>query len=153
MIEVKGNKIYADNYVNEALVMAASQLLECFPEIEVSFDVIGRTLHQCLAHQLYDQMDQDTFSADIDYMMYKCRIYTKPIINVVTIEVHYKDALNCTRVQRLAKAFTKTEDVNKYIERTLKSKPDLKKVLGKLYVEGDVFDVYGDIRIETTTLD
>lgn len=76
MIEVKQNKLYANNKVNEAVVKAATQLLECFDEIEVSFDVMGRTFHQILAHQLYNQLDQDTYGAEITYN-YGCRIYRK----------------------------------------------------------------------------
>lgn len=67
MIEVKGNNIYATNTVNDALVKATNQLLECFDEIHVHFDVIGRTCHQLLAHQLFERIDQDTYYAEITY--------------------------------------------------------------------------------------
>lgn len=76
MIEVKGQAIYADNTVNEALVKATNQLLECFNEIEVNFDVIGRTCHQILSHQLYEKLDKTKYDAEISYN-YGCRIFRK----------------------------------------------------------------------------
>lgn len=76
MIEVKENVIYADNQINDALVLATNQLLECFDEIEVSFSVIGRTCHQILAHQLFNKLDQDKYDAVIEYN-YVCRIFRK----------------------------------------------------------------------------
>jgi len=153
MLEVKENRIYAGNDVNETLVKAATQLLECFPAIDVSFNVIGRTMHECLAHQLYNKLDTKALGADIDYMSYKCHIYKKPIVTIVTIEVQYKDALHCVRVHRLVKAFTKPENVHRYVDNVVKQPTEMKKVLGTLFVEGDTFVSYGDIRIETTTLD
>lgn len=76
MVEVKGNSLYADNTVNETVVKAATQLLECFDEIEVSFDVIGRTRHQCLAHELHKRLGTDKYIAEITYN-YGCKIYRK----------------------------------------------------------------------------
>lgn len=74
MIEVKGNKIYARNCVNSALVLAAKQLLECFDEIFVHFDVIGRTKHELLSHELYSNLDQNKYGAVITYN-YGCKLY------------------------------------------------------------------------------
>lgn len=76
MVEVKGNSLYADNRVTTTVVKAATQLLECFDEIEVSFDVIGRTCHQLLAHQLHKELGTDKYIAEITYN-YGCKIIRK----------------------------------------------------------------------------
>lgn len=73
-VEVQGNKIYTNNHVSEELVNAARSLLETHETIDVSFDVIGRTMHGILAHQLHDKLGKDTYGAEIAYN-YGCRIY------------------------------------------------------------------------------
>lgn len=78
MVKVEGNSIYAGNQVNETLVKATNQLLECFDEVEVSFDVMGRTCHQMLANQLYREIDQDKYGADITYN-YGCTFKKKEV--------------------------------------------------------------------------
>lgn len=59
MTEVKGNTIYTGNQVNDALVFTTKQALDCFDDVEVCFDVIGRTRHQCLAHELHAKLGGD----------------------------------------------------------------------------------------------
>lgn len=153
MIEVKSNKIYANNTVNDAVVLAAKQLLECHDEIEVSFDVMGRTLHETLAHQLYAKLDTNIYSAEIDYWSYGCRIFKKSLITLVTIEVLYTDAQGDTLVHYIKRGFTKHEDAEMLMKQGMHAELDLKKLLGELYTEGDTFKGYGDITIEAITMD
>ena len=153
MLEVKNNKIYANNTVNEATVLAAKQLLECFDEIEVSFDVMGRTLHEILAHQLYAQLDNLEYYADIDYWSYGCRIYKRPRATLVTIEVIYTDIKGDKLMCYIKRGFTKKEDAEMLMKQGIHAEPDLKKLLGELYTKGDKFHSYGDITIETILMD
>jgi hypothetical protein len=153
MIHVEKNKIYANNTVNETVVKAATQLLECFDEIKVSFDVEGRTLHQCLAHELYSKLDTNTYGAEIDYMTYKCRIFKRPTIKLVTIEVHYVDRHGNNLMHHIKHGFTKPESTEQMIKSVLFAKPDLKQILGELYQEGDQFERYGNISVESVMLD
>ena len=73
-VEVKGNKIYTNNHVSEELVNAARLAIETHGDVDVSFDVIGRTMHGILAHQLHEKLGKDTYGAEIEYN-YGCRIY------------------------------------------------------------------------------
>lgn len=73
-VEIKQDTIYTGNHVSEELVNAVKELLEKYDEIDVSFDVIGRTMHGILAHQLHHQLGTSTYGARIEYN-YGCRIF------------------------------------------------------------------------------
>ena len=152
MLEVKGNKIYAANTVDEALVHTAQLLLDCTEEIHVSFDVTGRTLHECLAHQLHSRLGTDNYGAEIEYMSYKCRIYKKPVILLLTVQVSYAAATGHSLQHTLKRAFTSQENLNAYLAKELSRPIDMKQLLGDLYVKGDVFITYGDVTIEHVKL-
>ena len=46
--------------------------------VSVSFNVIGRTRHVCLAHELMGELGND-YEAIIDYGMYWCKIKRKDV--------------------------------------------------------------------------
>lgn len=152
MIHVEKDTIYAGNKVNEALLLAVRQLLECYPEINVSFDVIGRTKHECLAHELYAKLDERIYGVTIEHN-YVCKIRKLPQIFLVTIKVCYKDINGEELVYKLKRAFTRVEDAEMLVKQGLSAEPDLKKLLGTLYVKGDKFTGYGDIGLETIPVD
>ena len=71
--------IYTNNSVTDALVKEV--ILQCSSTkdwIDVSFDVIGRTRHVCLAHELMERLG-DAYEAMIDYDMYWCKIRRKDV--------------------------------------------------------------------------
>lgn len=72
MIEVKGKTIYAGNKVDDTLIKVTNHCLEVFDEIQVCFDVMGRTkhlmgrtTHQMLAQELYSKLDNEKYEAEI----------------------------------------------------------------------------------------
>ena len=67
MIEVKGNTIYAGNRVDDPLIKATNHYLEVFDEIQVCFNVMGRTKHQMLAQELYSKLNKEKYEAEITY--------------------------------------------------------------------------------------
>ena len=69
--------IYTNNCVTKELVEEVK--LQCSSTTElvsVSFNVIGRTRHLCLAHELVGELG-DGYEAIIDYDMYWCKIKRK----------------------------------------------------------------------------
>lgn len=71
----KGYTIYTNNCVTEDLVQSVKDACEKHDWVHVSFDVIGRTMHVCLAHELVAKLRIDgDYEANIDYDMYECAI-------------------------------------------------------------------------------
>jgi hypothetical protein len=66
-MEIHNNNIYTGNWVSDEAVDAVNQLLDTYGAAVVHFDVMGRTKHGLLAHELYSKLDQDTVEATIEY--------------------------------------------------------------------------------------
>lgn len=71
-----GITIYTNNHITEELIEKTKELCETNSEVNVSFSVIGRTCHMCLAHELASALG-DSYKAKIDYDMYTCKISRK----------------------------------------------------------------------------
>lgn len=151
MITIQGNDIYTGNRVTEELVQAVKELLAQHAEVEVSFSVTGRTMHQILAHQLYSKLSHNDYDAEITYN-YGCKLRKKPSIHLVTIEVNYTDIEEDSLVYVLKHGFTTKEASMRYIQE-LPEAPNLKELLGSFYAEGDTFDSYGTITTEKVSID
>ena len=65
--------LYFDNYVDAGVVAEVKKAVETDGVVRVSFDVMGRTLHECLGAQLHHELGDD-YEADIEYWMYKVEI-------------------------------------------------------------------------------
>lgn len=68
--------VYATNCVHEKLVDHVKQMCEKYEDVIVSFDVIGRTKHMCLAHELAEKLGAK-YDVQIEYMMYLCSVKKK----------------------------------------------------------------------------
>ena len=75
VMSYKGPTIYTNNHVSEELVQVVKDACEKYEWVNVSFDVIGRTCHVMLSHELVGKLRLDgKYEAYIDYGMYDCRI-------------------------------------------------------------------------------
>lgn len=152
MMIIKGNDIYTTNTVNEALVDVVKQLLEDTDEVEVNFDVSGRTCHQLLSYQLYEQLDQNKYGAKIGYN-YECKIYKKQCLTIVTLEIQYKDIMDKPLVCYLKRAFSTQKKAEAFLKQVNLAELNLQHLLGDLYTKGDQCMTLGEITIETVPLD
>lgn len=75
-MEIHNNNIYTGNWISDEAVDAVNQLLDTYGAAVVHFDVMGRTKHELLAHELYSKLDQDTVEATIEYN-YICKFTLK----------------------------------------------------------------------------
>ena len=71
----RGYTIYTNNHVTLDLVQSVKDACEQHEWVYVSFDVIGRTMHVCLAEELADRLRlEGMYEVRIDYGMYECAI-------------------------------------------------------------------------------
>lgn len=69
-----GLTIYAENHVTDELVEAVEKVLDTADRVNVSFNVIGRTKHECLSYELIQKLGTG-YDADIDYGLYRCEVW------------------------------------------------------------------------------
>ena len=81
----RGPAIYTNNQVSDELVQSVKDALEDQLYIYVSFDVIGRTRHVCLSHELMERLGDD-YKADIDYDMYGCKVSRVSPVRRVSVD-------------------------------------------------------------------
>ena len=60
--------IYTENYISDSLVEEVKEALKQYDQVEVSFDVTGRTLHQLLSVQLSEKMPEYDFEIGYNYL-------------------------------------------------------------------------------------
>ena len=152
MQELKENKVYATNQVTDELVNQVESLLERYDDVEVNFDVMGRTLHHSLSHQLYARLNQYLYGADISYAYYQCRIYRRACIKVLTVEVKYRDRNGKELVCYIRRGFTDVDEMDIFMKDMLQRVPNMKHLLMDLYVDGDTFLGYGDISVDAVVI-
>ena len=151
-MKTNGNEIYAGNQVTEELVLTAQRLLNQYGTIDVNFSVEGRTFHQILSHQLYEQLDKDEYTAEITYN-YGCKIFVKKRVTLIVVEIKYVNFEGKDLVVNLKRAFTEAKEAEVWLHNYMLTTPDIKKVLGMMYEEGDKFVDFGDISIEMLPID
>lgn len=74
----KGPTIYTNNKVSDELVQSVKDACIEHAYVHVSFDVIGRTKHMNLSHELAKELGE-TYEVEIEYWSYLCKVYRKEV--------------------------------------------------------------------------